>query len=140
MLVLSLILLALGAAVYTSLERVLVDGVDRSLASRAEQGAESFEDIARGERHEEREGYHGSVFYLLLGADGQLLANPQRVDTSGLQLTPPPTRSRLGAYTTVTVGGEPTRPAAPSRSLPSHRHTGRRPEPGARAPGARPCS
>src|SRR5438105_4570991 len=89
MLVLALILLALGSAVYLALSRTLLGEVDRNLASRADQAAENFTVAVSGEREAEREGYRGAVFYLVVGSGGQVLANPQQVNTAGLQLPQP---------------------------------------------------
>jgi signal transduction histidine kinase len=107
MLVLGLILAGLGTAVHATQERSLIAGVDRNLAGLAAQGEAGFAALARGERHEEREGYRGGVFYLLVGADGQVLANPQRVDTSGLRL--PQVEARRGGYSSGVASGEPVR-------------------------------
>jgi two-component system, OmpR family, sensor histidine kinase CiaH len=126
MLVLGLILVALGTAVYVALEQALLAAVDRNLAGRAEQAATSGALRAgdagsqgAGERRdrEYREGYRGGVFYLVLGADGGVLANPQRVDAAGVAFpTPaagagarPGRRERERAYATVVLDDEPVR-------------------------------
>ena len=106
MLVLVLILLVLGAAVYTAVSRSLLEQVDRNLASRSEQAVPVFEAMARG-GPPDREGYRGGVFYLLVDPDGRVLANLQRVNVTGLELPVP--AGRGGAYATVTLEGEPAR-------------------------------
>jgi signal transduction histidine kinase len=105
MLVLALILLALGAAVYAASSRALLEQVDRNLVSRAEQVGPIFDTAERGMRGP-REGYRGGVFYLAIGSDGQVLANPQQVNLTDLQL---PTALRPGLLTTVTLDGDPAR-------------------------------
>ena len=106
MLVLVLILLVLGTAVYAAAARSLLDQVDRNLASRAEQAGPMFEGMARG-GPPGREGYRGGVFFLLRDPDGSLVANPQRVNVEGVEFPVP--AGRGGTYATVTLDGEPTR-------------------------------
>src|SRR5689334_10107001 len=86
MLVVGAILLGVGLTVYFALSRGLVSQVDRNLALRADQVAENPRAIVIGGGDLERERYRGGVFYLVLGPDGQVLANPQHVDTSGVDL------------------------------------------------------
>ncbi|MCC7105741.1 MAG: hypothetical protein IT307_11400 [Chloroflexi bacterium] len=114
MAVLVLILLVLGTAVYVALSKTLVDQVDRDLASRSEQANSVFEAMARdaparqGDRdRDDRSGYRGGVFYLLVGPDGRLIANPQQARVSGASLPVPSDRG--GAYATLALDGEPTR-------------------------------
>ena len=106
MLVLGVLLLVLGTAVYFAVSRTLLNQVDRNLASRSEQAAPVFEAMARG-GPPEREGYRGGVFYLLRDPDGSLVANPQRVSVGGVSLPVP--SGPGGAFATVTLDGEPTR-------------------------------
>src|ERR687886_427680 len=82
MLVLGVLLLVLGAAVYFAVSRTLLNQVDRNLASRSEQAAPVFEAMARG-GPPEREGYRGGGFYLLRDPDGSLVANPPRGSGGG---------------------------------------------------------
>lgn len=109
MLVLALILAALGTAVYLAAQRSLLDQVDRSLVSRSEQAIPVFEAMARGAPPGPpgREGYRGGVFYLLLDADGNVIANPQRVNVEGVEFPIP--GNRFGVHATLTLDGEPTR-------------------------------
>lgn len=106
MLVLVLLLLVLGTAVYAAVARSLLDQVDRNLASRAEQAGAAFEAAERGSPGG-REGYRGGVFYLLLDGQGRVLANPQRVNVDGLQL--PTAGGRGGVYAVGQVDGDATR-------------------------------
>jgi signal transduction histidine kinase len=108
MVVLTLILLTLGTAVYAALARTLLDQVDRNLASRSEQAASALSGSGRQDRGRgEHEGYRGGAFYVMLGPNGQILANPQQVNLTSLPTATPATRG--GAYTTTTLNGEPTR-------------------------------
>ena len=88
MLVLVLILLVLGTAVYAAAERSLLEQVDRTLAERSDIEGRAFGAIMRG-GPPQREGYRGGVFYLALQPDGSVLANPQRVDLQGVELPAP---------------------------------------------------
>src|SRR6266516_2690652 len=106
MLVLGVLLLVLGTAVYFAVSRTLLNQVDRNLASRSEQAAPIFEASARG-GPPEREGYRGGVFYLLRDPDGNAVANPQRVNVEGVAFPVP--SSPAGVFATVTLDGEPTR-------------------------------
>ena len=107
MLVLGVLLLVLGTAVYFAVSRTLLNQVDRNLASRSEQAAPVFESMARG-GPPEREGYRGGVFYLLRDPDGSLVANPQRVSVGGVPL-PVPSGSQ-SAGDAVGSGGNHTHP------------------------------
>ena len=48
----------------------------------------TFESVEAGGGTLWREGFQGGVFYLLVSADGRILANPQNVDLSGLARPP----------------------------------------------------
>jgi two-component system, OmpR family, sensor histidine kinase CiaH len=110
MLVLTLILATLGTVIYAALEQTLLDQVDRTLASRAEQAGPVFDSMARGlppGGPPGREGYRGGVFYLLLDPGGNVIANPQQVDPQGLEF--PEIIRPAGVFRTVSVNGEATR-------------------------------
>jgi signal transduction histidine kinase len=107
MLVVGLILLAVGLTVYLALSRGLLEQVDRTLTLRADQAAENPRAILGGGGELERERYRGGVFYLIVGPDGQLLANPQHVDVSGVDLTRLAGGGRRAE--TTEIGGEPAR-------------------------------
>lgn len=83
LLVLVLILTLVGGAVYVSLARSLTAEVDRALMHRSE---EVFGGLRGRGVPPEVEGYHGGDFALVLGADGAVLINPQRVDPTALRL------------------------------------------------------
>jgi two-component system sensor histidine kinase CiaH len=77
-LVLSVILFVLGAILYASLTRSLMDAIDSSLetssrTAQVELAETSESDLARA-------GYQGGLFFLLIDANGTVLANPQEVD------------------------------------------------------------
>ena len=96
LLILGLIVVLLGASIYVALSRSLLDEVDRNLFSRSEQalpilfppprGREEFggqgNDRPGGRRV--TEGYSGGVFFMALGPDGSVRANPQQVPTPDL--------------------------------------------------------
>jgi signal transduction histidine kinase len=107
MAVLTIILLVLGTAVYFALERILLVQVDRVLASRAEDAEHNFAAIAGGESVDAAEGYRGGNFYVLLGASGEVLENPQRVSVASLDL--PTLEPSASAYVTRSLRGEPVR-------------------------------
>src|SRR5260221_10656100 len=94
MLVVALILAALGLAMYVAMQRGLLDEVDRDLADRADQAAGNFVVALGGGSPQERERFGGGVFYLVVAADGRILANPQRVDgPEALARSVPPART-----------------------------------------------
>jgi len=98
-LVVSVILLLLGTAVYATVSRSLVDQVDRDLVTRSSTDG--------GRPHPgERDGYRGGTFSLSLGPDGAVVANPQQVQTDGIS---GPTAQPGGTLATITVDDEPTR-------------------------------
>jgi signal transduction histidine kinase len=107
MLVVGTILLAVGLTVYLALSRGLIAQVDRNLALRADQAIANPRAALGGGGDLERERYRGGVFYLIVGPDGQLLANPQHVDTSGLDFGPLTGSARPAE--TVELGGESAR-------------------------------
>jgi two-component system, OmpR family, sensor histidine kinase CiaH len=102
--VVSVILLLLGAAVYVTLSHSLMDQVDRDLVTRSRQVtvASPVGPLRPGGR----DGYNGSTFLLALAADGQIELNPQQVQVDGVAW---PTAQRGGILATVSINGEPTR-------------------------------
>ena len=106
-LVLVLLLAVIGGVVSLSLARSLRAQTDRDLADHSAEAARQLH--AFGERGPRfgPEGYHGGFFSVLVGTDGQVVANPQNVD-----LTPLPTALTAGTasrYATLTLAGDPTR-------------------------------
>jgi signal transduction histidine kinase len=104
MLVVGLILVFLGAAVYVATSRTLLDLVDQNLARLADQAVRNPRAFLGDP---ERERFRAGVFYLVVGDDGQVLANPQRIDTSGLELAQATVSPQRAA--TAELGGEPVR-------------------------------
>ncbi|HUE75577.1 MAG TPA: ATP-binding protein, partial [Chloroflexota bacterium] len=84
--VVGLILLVLGSAVYVAMSRSLLEQVDRNLGSRAEEAANNPRAFLSGQGDFDRERYRGGVFYIAVDDDGRVLANPQHVDPSELNL------------------------------------------------------
>lgn len=107
LLVSSLLLVAVGALVYVSLSRSLLDAVDRGLASRADEVGANLHELERDEVELGREGYRGGFFYLVIDPNGRILANPQGVSFTG----PPPRLGPDGSprYETLDLQGEPAR-------------------------------
>ena len=106
-LVLGLIVAMLGTAVYAAAERSLLDEVDRNLASRAATAAASLHEL--GEEPSQlrpQEGYRGGLFYLVVDADGQVLANSQQIDVTGLRIA---ASADAATYQQATIGGDTVR-------------------------------
>lgn len=78
--VLMLLIVLIGAAVYTSLAHSLNAEVDRSLAMAGATTAQHLHEHGETMFHFERQGYSGGDFALVFGAGGQVLANPQGID------------------------------------------------------------
>ncbi len=118
-LVLALILALVGVVVYASLASSLMAEVDRNLASRSDGLLTNLEEAGEHLRLGP-DGYSGGFFFLLMGPDGQILANPQQVDASSLNLETQTGTSPY--YETLTAAGEPTRlfirPLLLKRSVP----------------------
>jgi two-component system sensor histidine kinase CiaH len=79
-LVLGAILLVLGAILYTSLTRSLMDMVDSSLETSSRTAQVEISETA--ETDLVRAGYQGGLFFLLLGSSEIVLANPQQVEVT----------------------------------------------------------
>src|SRR5688500_8148210 len=105
--VVGLLLVTVGAAVYAAMSRSLMDQVDRYLAARAEQGARDPRSFLGPQPGVSEGGYRAGAFYLIVGADGRVLANPQRIDTRGLELAQAAGSPREGV--TAELGDEPVR-------------------------------
>lgn len=107
LLVLALILACVGAAVYVLLARSLMDEVDRNLMSHGDDVAPLLrESNERGGRHGYA-GYRGALFYVVVGPDGRIQANPQQVDPASI----PPALLHVSAprFVTATIAGDATR-------------------------------
>ena len=109
MLVVGVILVLLGGTVFFTLQRSLLDQVDRNLASSADQALPALfpprgSDRGRIEGHE---GYRGGVFFVAFGPAGQEYANPQQVNLTATAVPTP--AERTAVFTTVQVNGEPVR-------------------------------
>jgi two-component system, OmpR family, sensor histidine kinase CiaH len=114
MLILGLILVLLGATVYTALSRSLTDEVDRNLETSSQQALPALlgppDQPGRPSSREPlggRNGYRGGVFVLHLDPSGQVLANPQQVSITGV--TWPDASGRAPALATINLNDEPTR-------------------------------
>ncbi len=84
LLILGLILVAVGIAVYVMLSRSLINEVDRNLAGRSVATSLTLHDMDEHDLALSSEGYSGGVFYLIASSDGQIIANPQSVDVGEL--------------------------------------------------------
>ncbi len=79
-LVIMLLVVLIGAAVYVSLARSLSAEIDRTLATAGAMTAQHLHEHGDAAFDFGRQGYSGGNFALVLGAGGQVLANPQGVD------------------------------------------------------------
>jgi signal transduction histidine kinase len=104
MLIVSLILLFLGAAVYATMARSLQDQVDRTLLTGGDQALRM---LGPGRRFQERDGYRGGLFYLVVGPNGAILDNPQRIGVNGADIPAP--SGRAPTLATIQVGDDPVR-------------------------------
>jgi signal transduction histidine kinase len=107
MLVVGLILVALGVAVYVALSRNLLDQVDRNLATQADLASTNPRGILGGPGERERDRFRGGLFYLIVDPRGQVLANPQGVDAGELDLARVASQPRVPL--SDSIGGESVR-------------------------------
>jgi two-component system sensor histidine kinase CiaH len=116
MLILGLILILLGTTVYVALSRSLTQEVDRNLVLSSQQALPAFlgpsDQPGRPNNGRPplggRDGYRGGVFYLHLDPSGQVLANPQQVNITGVTW-PAPTGNATPTLATITLNDDPTR-------------------------------
>jgi two-component system sensor histidine kinase CiaH len=106
LLVLSVIVLTLGTATYSSLSRSLDDQLDRALESNSQSaGTNVHEFLETG--HMTPEGYRGGLFFVVANSQGAILANPQEISLADLPqdlLTSPNIQFR-----TLDISGDPVR-------------------------------
>ncbi len=84
LLILGLILIVVGTAVYVMLSHSLINEVDRNLASRTGAFTVSQRDLDAHDLDLGSDGFSGGVFYIVASTDGKILVNPQSVDVSKL--------------------------------------------------------
>jgi len=105
--VLSLILLVVGVAVYLLLSHSLMAEVDRNLMSHGDELSGSLRQSSEPNDHHDYDGYRGSLFYIVLSPDGSVLANPQQADLTSIPST---LRTATEArFATATISGDSTR-------------------------------
>ena len=105
-LVLGVVLLAIGVVLYVSLSRTLMVTVDAQLDS-ASQSARMELLESGGDVDLQRDGYRAGVLYVVLAADGGVVANPQQVDVQAL-----PTQlltSQSPVFVTSSISGDAVR-------------------------------
>ncbi len=107
LLVLGLILIAVGIAVYIMLSHSLIAEVDRNLASRSDAAGSALHDQDERDLALGREGYNGGVFYLIASDTGQIIANPQSVNLTDLPSSL--VRNPLQPFHTIEVGNDTDR-------------------------------
>lgn len=106
-LVVALILAVVGAIVYGILARDLVAEVDRALSRSGEVVATRMEEHGRDDARLHQERYAGGQFVLLLSTEGEILANPQRVELGALAA--PLAAATEPTAATVSLDDTPTR-------------------------------
>lgn len=104
--VFGLILLLVCAATYAAASRRLPGEVDRELANRGATFNFSPRAIERGEIFAAQSGYRGGYFFVALGPNGEILANPQEVTLPAL---PTIVTEDGPVYFTLTINGEEVR-------------------------------
>ncbi|HEY2596296.1 MAG TPA: HAMP domain-containing sensor histidine kinase, partial [Chloroflexota bacterium] len=105
-LVVSLILLLLGASVYLTLSNSLLGQVDQGLNSRGDQAVNASPAPGGPPHPGTRDGYNGGTFFLAIGPDNQVDFNPQQVQVGAVAWPQPQSG---GTLATVTINGEATR-------------------------------
>src|SRR5918911_5055709 len=106
-LVLLMILAVLGPVVYLAVQRSLLAEADRSLLASGDQAAATLAGLRSGAPQEGPRGYRGGIFYVVIGPDGAVRANPQQIDTGDLPTWVQP--GRAPTFATVSLDGDPTR-------------------------------
>lgn len=104
--VFGLILLVVGGATYAAAARRLPNEVDHELENRGATFNFSPRAIERGEIFVAQSGYRGGYFFIALGPNGEILANPQQVT---LPTIPPISPADDPSFFTLTINGEPVR-------------------------------
>jgi len=118
LLVLALILMAVGVAVYLLLARSLTDEVDRNLMSHGDEIAVTLHETTEQNGRRGYNGYRGELFYIVVDSGGRVTANPQQVDLASIP--PAMLHAATERFTTATIAGEATRLfARPDRDLSS---------------------
>jgi len=107
MLVVGLILALAGVAVYGAMSATLVGQVDRFLITRVDQAMRDPRMLLVGLGDPEIVRYRAGAFFLVVADDGRVLLNPQRIDTSGLELAT--AVGVPGQGVTAELGGEEVR-------------------------------
>lgn len=97
-LVLGVILLLLGAILYASLTRSLMDELDSSLETSGRMAQVELAEAA-AETDLTRVEYQGGLFFLLIDASGTVLANPQEVDVTSFP--PEPVEKSSARFATI---------------------------------------
>lgn len=103
-LILTIILVLAGGAVYVIVRGQLTSNVDQALLTRSQMPPRGPSGPEQGTPDLGPEGYSGGFFTLLLTPEGEVVQNPQQVS-----LTLTPSNLQLPRYLTVTVNGEPAR-------------------------------
>jgi signal transduction histidine kinase len=104
--VFGLILLLVCAATYAAASRRLPTEVDRELENRGATFTFSPRAIERGEIFAAQSGYRGGYFFIALGPNGEVLANPQQVTLPAL---PAIAAADGPTFFSLTINGEEVR-------------------------------
>lgn len=119
--VFGLILLLVCAATYAAASRRLPTEVDRELENRGATFTFSPRVIERGEIFAAQSGYRGGYFFIALGPNGEVLANPQQVTLPAL---PAITAADGPTFFSLTINAEEVRfyarpiPSPPASTTP----------------------
>ncbi len=107
LLILGLILVAVGIAVYVTLSHSLINEVDRNLASRSSAFTISQRDLDAQDLDLGRDGFSGGVFYIVASTQGKIIVNPQSVDVSKLPANV--FDNPKGSFKTIEIGDDKVR-------------------------------
>jgi len=104
--VFGLILLLASVATYAAAARRLPTELDRELENRASPSNFSPRAVERGEIFASQAGYRGGYFFVALGPNGEILANPQQVRLPALPTIMPDDEP---SFFTLMIDGEAVR-------------------------------
>ncbi len=104
--VLGIVLVLGGAISYATATRRIMEEVDRNLVRRSDDMAANLRGLESEAPTFGGEGYRGGYFYVIVGGNGRVIANPQQIP-----VTPPPPlpNEASSPYRTTLLNGEQVR-------------------------------